>query len=116
MTYRFAEFVLDARARLLLSANAAKPLSEKLCEVLRMLVEADGAIVPKDEFATRIWSSESFSEANLAQHVSVLRKLLSDTGGVRRFIVSVSGKGYRFIPRVTRANDAARPAFSNHCE
>jgi len=102
--YEFGPFVLDERRRLLYAGATAKPLSEKLCQVLVILLEADGAVVPKDTFADRIWQGDSFSEANLAQHVFLLRKALGDSRVGRTVIQSVPGKGYRFLPPVKQSS------------
>ncbi|MBV8727215.1 MAG: winged helix-turn-helix domain-containing protein, partial [Candidatus Eremiobacteraeota bacterium] len=105
MLFKFGPFALDASRRLLSSGSHIKPLSERLNQILMMLLESDGAAVSKDEFAERIWTNDTFNESNLAQHVSQLRKILQQHGGFGEFIATVAKTGYRFVPRVARFSD-----------
>jgi uncharacterized protein len=94
-TYRFGGFLLDARRRLLIDGRESRPLPEKLFLILRLLLEADGRAVRKEEFLARIWPDDAVSDANLTQHVFMLRTLLGETARDHTHIITVPGLGYR---------------------
>jgi hypothetical protein len=47
-----------------------------------------------------VWPGTFVEESNLAQNISVLRKTLGDTVGANRYVVTVPGRGYRFVEKV----------------
>jgi len=96
ITYRFGPYLLDTGSRLLCGGGSARPLREKLFQVLSLLLEANGQMVTKDTFFSRIWPDESATDANLTTHVFMLRRILGERSHQQPFIVTVSGQGYRF--------------------
>jgi hypothetical protein len=65
-------------------------------------LEADGALVSKEELLSRVWPGLVVSEENVKFHVFALRKAL---GAYRDLIRTEFGRGYRFIG-VLRVNAA----------
>jgi|SRR5579862_4853063 len=100
LTYRFGPYILDVSRRLLLSGSQAKPVPEKIFQILLILLEAHGRVVEKERFFERLWMDEPVSDANLAQHVFMLRNLLGENARDHAYIVTVPGKGYRFVQLV----------------
>ena len=96
VTYRFGPYLLDTGGRTLYGAGPARPLREKVFQVLMLLLEANGKMVAKDTFFARVWPDESSTDANLTTHMFMLRRILGEGRGERPYIVTVSGKGYRF--------------------
>ncbi len=102
-TYRFGPYLLDAAQRRLLSGSTIQPLPEKVFQLLLLLLEADCRVVEKRELLDRVWPGAAVSNANLAQHMFMLRELLGEHAGDRVYIVTVPGKGYRFaVPIETK--------------
>ncbi len=95
LTYRFGPFMLDAGRRMLLSGSVAKPLPEKLFSVLLLLLEANGNVVEKETFFTKVWPEGWVTDANLTQHIFLLRQVLGERAGENAYIVTVAGIGYR---------------------
>lgn len=54
----------------------------------------------------KVWRDAFVEEGNLARHLSTLRKVLGDNGLTRRYVVTVQGRGYRFIAPVSRLDTA----------
>ena len=54
---------------------------------------------------TEIWSDSIVEENNLNQNISILRRVFGERPGEQRFIVTVAGHGYRFVPEVTAISD-----------
>lgn len=99
-TYQFDDFQLAPKQRKLFYRNAPVSLSSKAFEILLMLIEQRGKIVEKDEFLEKIWSGSFVEESNLVVHISALRRVLLEKKGERKFIETVSGRGYSFVAPV----------------
>lgn len=95
ITYRFGRFLLDGSRRLLLSGTETVPLPEKIFRILLLLLEADGRTVTKEKFSTEVWPDDPVSDANLTQHVFMLRQMLGERARQNTYVLSVAGKGYR---------------------
>ncbi len=100
--YSFENFQLDTSRKLLLRLPENEPvaLTRKAFEVLLLLVENGGKLVTKDDLMAKVWQGSFVEEANLTQTISVLRKTLGENPNQHRFIVTETGKGYRFVARV----------------
>jgi TolB-like protein/Flp pilus assembly protein TadD len=57
----------------------------------------------KDELKKALWPDSFVDESNLTQQISTARKVLGETGGENRYIVTIPGKGYRFATTVTES-------------
>src|ERR1043166_8004836 len=97
--YEFGLFRLDPHKRLLLRENEPVSLTPKVIETLIVLVENRNRVVSKDELMKALWPDSFVEESNLSQNIFVLRKALGDSQE-RRFILTVSGKGYQFVASV----------------
>ena len=47
-----------------------------------------------------VWPDAIVEENNLNQNISTLRRMLGESRGENRYIATVPGRGYRFIPEV----------------
>src|ERR1700720_2088320 len=72
----FGRFRVLLRRRWLLADGVPVELGTRAFDLLLVLLEADGALVTKEELLNRVWPSIVVSEENLKVHVSVLRKAL----------------------------------------
>src|SRR6202008_5041615 len=98
--YTFGPFRLDTDERLLLLDGEQVSLADKAFEALVMLVENAGHLLGKDDLMGRLWPDTFVEEANLAKHVSLLRKVLSEATNGQEFIETVPKRGYRFVASV----------------
>jgi len=114
--YRFGRFSLDAGGDVLLRDGEPVSLTPKAIRILAVLVERRGRLVTKEELMKEIWPDTFVEEANVTQHVSVLRKVLADVGEDGRSIIETFPKrGYRFVGEVERVSETeadAAPAAS----
>src|SRR5688572_23046471 len=106
-TYTFAEYELDLTRRLLLRAGESIPLNAKAFDLLVVLIENRGRVIAKEELMELVWRDQFVEEANLAVQVSALRRVLGEKRDEHRFIVTVPGRGYRFVTDVQ--NGGAQP-------
>ena len=106
-TYRFGPFSIDAEKRVLLRDGEVVPLTPKAFDTLLTLVEHQGEVLDKARLMEMLWPDSEVEEANLALHISAVRKALGESPNQRRYIITVSGRGYRFAADVRRTNDDA---------
>ena len=98
--YEFGDFLLDTQIRMLCRKGLPVPLTPKTFEVLVLLVQSDGRVLGKDELMNSVWPDSFVEESNLTQTIFMLRKALGE-GTEQRYIVTVPGRGYRFVALVT---------------
>jgi DNA-binding winged helix-turn-helix (wHTH) protein/TolB-like protein/Tfp pilus assembly protein PilF len=100
--YFFEDFQIDVSRNLLLRLPQGETVAvtRKAFQVLLLLVENRGELVSKDDLMAKVWQDSFVEEANLTQTISVLRKTLGENPNEHRFIVTESGKGYRFVAQV----------------
>ena len=103
--YRFGPFCLDPSEKVLLRANKPVRLTIKAFSVLQILVENSGHIVEKPELMQRCWPDAYVEEANLAQTICMLRKVLRDNRRTHHYVETVSRRGYRFTAAVLKVAD-----------
>jgi TolB-like protein/DNA-binding winged helix-turn-helix (wHTH) protein len=112
--YEFADFRLDAQRRVLSSRTdcAALQVTGKVFDTLLYFVEHAGQLLDKQTLLAAVWPNVIVEESNLTQTIHTLRRLLGERPGEHRFIVTVPGRGYRFVAEVTPAaiNDTAQAA------
>ena len=108
--YEFGGFTLNARRRTLADRNGDRvPLKPKVFETLLYLVEHAGELQSKHDLLQAIWPNVVVEENNLNQHISKLRRILREAPGEHRFIVTETGRGYRFVAEVTQAEESSAP-------
>ncbi len=98
--YEFGPFRIDPDNRLLLRQNEPVSLQPKAFDILLVLVENSGNVVLKNDLMKTVWPDTFVEEANLSQHIFVLRKTLGDAVEEKRYILTVPGRGYRFAQKV----------------
>ena len=98
----FGPFRLLPTQRLLLEGDRPVRLGSRAFDILTVLIERAGEIVGKDELIARAWPQTFVEEANLKIQVSALRRALGDGQAGQRYVVTVPGRGYNFVARVSR--------------
>ncbi len=110
--YSFEGFELDTAKRRLSKDGRPVALNGKAFDLLTVLVENCGRVVDKDELLASVWEGQFVEENNLTVHVSALRKIFGDQKGAHRFILTVPGKGYKFIAGEAPFDSAGQTALS----
>jgi predicted ATPase/DNA-binding winged helix-turn-helix (wHTH) protein len=103
--FQFGRFRVLTRSRELLADGLSVELSSRAFDILLVLIEAGGAVVTKDELLQRVWPTVIVEENTLQSHVYALRKALGDQ---RDLVMTVPGRGYRFVGDVRPLDDQAR--------
>ena len=105
--YEFGPFRLDPANRLLTGAEGEVRLSGRAFDALLLLVTRPNALVTKEELMASVWSGSFVEESNLTVAISSLRRALGDDHAERRYIQTVSKRGYRFVAPVRELSGAA---------
>jgi DNA-binding winged helix-turn-helix (wHTH) protein/TolB-like protein/Tfp pilus assembly protein PilF len=115
--FKFGDFVLVPKERLLLCGGEPVPLTPKAFDLLVVLVRRSGHLVTKDELLKEVWPNTFVQETNLTVNISALRKALERGRNGNGVIQTVPGRGYRFVaPAVTReAAPVAIPGVEPVC-
>jgi DNA-binding winged helix-turn-helix (wHTH) protein len=100
--FEFEGFILDGVERTLTRNGTLLALTPKAFDTLLYLVRNPGRMLSKDELIKEVWPDTFVEEVNLAVNISTLRKVLGEDPQDRRFIATVSGRGYRFVAPVSR--------------
>jgi TolB-like protein/DNA-binding winged helix-turn-helix (wHTH) protein len=96
----FGRFRLEIAKRRLLADGAPVTLTARAFDILCALIEARDRTVLKEEIIARVWGDVYVEENNLAVQISALRKVLGDRAGGAQLILTVPGRGYRFVGAV----------------
>lgn len=99
--YIFGPFRLDPARGLLTYGSEVVPLPERLFALLLALIQANGSVVSRRELAAVISPGDRMSEANLSQHVYLLRRILGERAKDRLYIMTAHNKGFRFASPVS---------------
>jgi DNA-binding winged helix-turn-helix (wHTH) protein len=103
IVYIFEGFRLDAgRRQLSSSGGVVVPLNSRAMEALVMLVTHAGELVTKKQLLEGVWPSAVVEDNNINQCILAIRKALGESAGSNRFVMTVPGRGYRFVAHVTR--------------
>jgi DNA-binding winged helix-turn-helix (wHTH) protein len=95
--YRFSEFVLSPRRRVLIRDGHEQPLIPRYFDLLVFLVEHRHEAVHRRDIFDRVWSDVVVSDSALSQAIRTIRRTLGDDSREPRFIRTVSRHGYRFV-------------------
>lgn len=109
-TIRLGEIEIDILNRQVRAGESIVHLSGIEQSLLYLLASRSGRVVTRDEILDAIWGPDFVAESNIVdRHIRSLRIKLQNDYRHPRFIATVPGRGYRFIPTFTNAgwDDAA---------
>ena len=96
---RFGEFELDQDAKELRRKGSKIRLQDQPLQILQILLEQPGKLVPREELQRRIWPSDTFVDFDhgINNAIKRLREALGDTAESPRYIETQPRRGYRFL-------------------
>jgi TolB-like protein/Tfp pilus assembly protein PilF len=105
--YLFGRFRLHRSGGALLSRDATGiwqlvEIGSRALDVLGVLVERHGELVPRDEIMRAVWPGQVIEDHNLSVQISAVRRVIDEGRTKSSCIQTVSGRGYRFIASVTQ--------------
>jgi DNA-binding winged helix-turn-helix (wHTH) protein len=111
MRLKFADCVLDLRARQLERQSRNVPLEPKVYELLEVLIKRRPGVVTNNELDELLWPKIYVARTSLTRLVSELRAALGDTPQGSHIVRTVYKTGYAFCAEVTSVQSAA-PSFA----
>ena len=107
--YRFGLFDADPASGQLLKQSRPIKLQDQPFQLLVTLLEADGAVVRRDDLRQRLWREDTFVEFDKSLGVALakLRAALGDSAANPRFVATIPKRGYRFIAPIEVVREAA---------
>jgi TolB-like protein len=109
---RFGPFRLDLSRRELWQGDRLIPVGARALDILCVLVSARGEVVSKDELMAKVWPETVVEENNIQVHVSALRKAIADATSPTGYLLTVPGRGYRFVGLELEAEGINAPAVA----
>ncbi|WP_310526625.1 response regulator transcription factor [Nocardioides sp.] len=98
-TITLGEIEIDILSREVRTGTAIVHLSGIEQSLIYLLASRSGRVVSRDEILDAIWGTDFVAESNIVdRHIGSLRTKLQDDYRHPRFIATVPGRGYRFIP------------------
>ena len=98
LTFEFHGISVDFTKARMTKKGQIIVLSERECRLLQHLIESRGEVVTRDELLEEVWGYTAAPMTRTVDvHISWLRQKLEDDPANPQFIVTVHGRGYRFV-------------------
>lgn len=111
--WQLGEWLIDPATGDLSGPTGTSRLEPKLLDLLRMLVDADGAMVAHERLLAELWPGMIVGDDTLARSISRLRRALGDEARAPRYIETLSKRGYRLIASVQHIEPATDSALTS---
>src|SRR4051812_30431536 len=85
-------------------AHVAMAIGSRALDILGVLVERPGELLSRNEIIDAVWPGTAVEDGNLNVQVAALRRVLDQDRVGSSCIQTVPGRGYRFVPAVTRSD------------
>jgi len=97
---RFGVFEISPRTSELRKQGLKIKLGQQAFKLLLLLLERPREIRTREELRQQLWPSDTFVdfEHSLNKAMHILRQALGDSASNPRYIETIAGQGYRFIP------------------
>jgi TolB-like protein/DNA-binding winged helix-turn-helix (wHTH) protein/Flp pilus assembly protein TadD len=98
---RFGIFEIDLDARELKKNGLRVKLQEQPFKILAAIARRAGEVIPREELYSELSTHSTYdSKHGLNNAIQKIREVLGDSPENARFIETVPGRGYRFLPQV----------------
>jgi DNA-binding response OmpR family regulator len=112
---RLGEMEIDIVNRVVRAGTSVVHLSGIEQSLLYLLASRAGRVVTTEEILDAIWGTDFVAESNIVdRHIRSLRIKLQNDYRHPRFIATVPGQGYRFIPTFSNTGWDGGPIPGEH--
>jgi len=101
--YEFGPFRVDTDSRQLLKDGQAVALAPKAFDLLCCLLVHPHRLMSKEELLKSVWPRGFVEEGNLSHNIFLLRRALGESPEQHRTIVTVPGRGYKFVGQLRQS-------------
>jgi len=96
---RFDDVVVDFKRYAATKGERKLDMTPKEFGVLQFLAARAGEVVRRDELLNEVWGyNADVTTRTVDNHVAALRAKLEDSAAEPRFLITVHGVGYKFVP------------------
>ncbi len=97
--FRFGAARIDRRCFEGELGDSRFPLSAREMKLLEVLASRPGEVLSRNELLNQVWGIDYFGTTRtLDQHIAQLRKKIEPEPAVPRYLLTVHGIGYRYLP------------------
>ena len=116
-TIRLGEIEVDIVNREVRAGTSVVHLSGIEQSLLYLLASRSGRVVTREEILDAIWGTDFVAESNIVdRHIRSLRIKLQNDYRHPRFIATVPGEGYRFVPTFSNLGWGGGPTTSKSAD
>jgi len=108
-SFRVGEWLIRPELGRIASSRKSVRVEPKVMQVLEVLAESAGEMVPREELIQAVWPGVFVTHDVLTRCISMLRRVFEDSRTEPQVIETISKKGYRLIAPVRRG-DASQDA------
>ncbi len=101
ITYAFGPYRLETNTHLLRYESETITLPPKIHQLLLFFLQNPGHLISREVLLDAVWSGTFVEDTALRRAVNTLRKALNDDSKTPCYILTVSKRGYRFLPDIT---------------
>ena len=98
--FSFGPFVLIPERQLLLREGSPVHVGARALEILTVFVKRPGELLGKQEIISLVWTDTFVDESNLKVNIAAIRRAIDPSDSKLSCIVTVIGRGYRFVEPV----------------
>ena len=109
---RFGDFELDTDHFELREKGERVPVEPQVFDLLVLLARNASRTVTKEEIFSEIWGNRIVTESALSSQIKAARRAVGDDGAAQHTIMTVHGRGFRFVAALAKAQPA--PAAAGH--
>jgi DNA-binding response OmpR family regulator len=107
---RLGDLEIDILNRHVRAGDTELHLTSLEQSLLYLLAANAGRLITRDEILDYLWGADYVAESNIVdRHIRNLRVKLQDHSRRPRYVVTVPGRGYRFLPTVADASPSPSP-------
>ena len=99
----FEGIEVDFSTNRIIRDGEVRAIEPKVMQVLRVLIENRGQPVAHVDIKARVWKNEHGHDQGVTRAIHILRHALGDEKSPRKYIETISKKGYRFIATLSCA-------------
>src|SRR5260370_36981895 len=105
---RFDDFLLDFGRFELSRAGRPLKLEGLPLQLLMFLVERQGQLVTREQIADALWGKDVFVDVEQGINTAIrkIRLALDDNSGQPQYLLTIVGRGYRFIARTLEETES----------
>ena len=106
----FDRFQVNLSSGDLLRSGARVPIQDQPFQILRLLLEAEGRVVTREQLRAALWPDDTFVDFDLGVNTAVkkVRQALEDSADHPKFVETLPKIGYRFMVPVAWAADEGK--------